>query len=80
MRRILIMLGVIAASLGIAPAAFGACAGTQNTVVICVEPTGQTIYSDCVYYVIKPGCIPVSVPGPTIQCGGNIGEKILSCM
>ena len=80
MRRILIVLGVVAASFGIAPAAFGACAGTANTVVICVDPTGQTLYSDCVYYVIKPGCATVTVPGPTIQCGGAIGEKLLSCM
>lgn len=80
MRKILVILGLVAASVTIgAPAAHAACVGTDRTVVVCVDPTGQTLYSDCVHVVIPP-CIPVNVPGPTIYCGGDIGQQILSCM
>ena len=51
------------------------CAGTQATVVLCVDPTGGTLYEDCVY-VVFPQCIVVTVPGPAVQCGGNIGQYL----
>lgn len=80
MRRMLVVLGLVFASMGLAPAAFGACAGTANTVVVCVNPTGGVLYEDCVYPWPKPpGCLPVTVPGPTLQCGGEIGEELLQC-
>lgn len=75
MRRALVVLGLVAASLGLAPSALAACAGTERTVVVCVNPTGQILYSDCVV-VVAPPCIPVDVPGPTIQCGGDIGQLL----
>lgn len=60
-----------------AQASIPICAGTQNTVVLCVDPTGGVLYEDCVY-AGEPPCTPVSVPGPTIQCGGNIGQGLCS--
>lgn len=78
MRRIIVVLSIVAASLGIAPAAFAACAGTAATVVVCVNPTGGTIYSDCIY-TGGSTCTPVTVPGPTLDCGGDIGEKLINC-
>lgn len=70
MRRAVIVLGLVAASLGIAPAAFGACTGTQNTAKICVTP-GGTLYEDCVYLPDDPNCRPVSVPGAIVECYGG---------
>ncbi len=66
---------LVAGSMAIAApaAASPLCAGTQNTVFVCVDPTGGTLYSDCVYVVFPP-CMPVTVPGPVVTCGG-----ILSC-
>ena len=58
-----------------AQAAIPVCAGTQTTVVICVDPTGGTLYSDCIY-AGPPPCTYVTVPGPTVQCGGDIGQYL----
>ena len=58
-----------------ASASIPVCVGTAATVVVCVDPTGGTLYEDCIY-AGPPPCIPVSVPGPTIQCGGNIGQYL----
>lgn len=58
-----------------AQASIPICAGTQATVVLCVDPTGGTLYSDCIY-AGPPPCIWVTVPGPTIQCGGDIGQYL----
>lgn len=67
MRRILMVLGLVIGSLAIAPNAFAACVGTQNTMVICTGP-GEP-YEDCVYTGVKPGCTPVTVPGiPRVYC------------
>jgi hypothetical protein len=54
-----------------APAQAGplVCAGTASTAVICVDPTGGTLYEDCVY-VASTTCTPVHVPGPVTYCGG----------
>lgn len=72
-RATLIGAGLIgAASLFLAaPAQAGpvVCAGTASTAVICVDPTGGTLYEDCVY-AGPPPCIPVHVPGPVTSCGG----------
>jgi hypothetical protein len=78
MRRAAILLGaglLLTAASAVPASAAPVCAGTQNTVVLCVDPTAGTLYSDCVY-VGPPPCIPVTVPGPTIQCGGNIGQYL----
>ena len=47
------------------------CAGTAGTAYVCTDPTGGTVASDCVYVVLPP-CIPVTVPGPTLSCGGAL--------
>ena len=52
------------------------CAGTQGQQYVCVDPTGGTPITDCVY-LGPPPCIPVSVPTPSIRCGGD--RAILEC-
>ncbi|MDQ4124724.1 MAG: hypothetical protein M3134_03870 [Actinomycetota bacterium] len=47
------------------------CAGTSNTVFVCTNPTGGTVITDCVY-LGPPPCMPVTVPGPTLSCGGDL--------
>lgn len=47
------------------------CAGTAGTVVVCTNPTGGTVTSDCVY-LGPPPCMNVTVPGPTLSCGGAL--------
>lgn len=47
------------------------CAGTASTVFVCTDPTGGTAYTDCVY-VGPPPCTTVTVPGPTLSCGGAL--------
>lgn len=47
------------------------CAGTSSTVYVCSNPTGGTVLTDCVY-VGPPPCMPVTVPGPTLSCGGAL--------
>ncbi len=69
---------MVAGSMAIATPAHANCVGTDRTIVVCVNPTGQTLYEDCVHVVVPP-CVPVSVPGPTFSCGGDIGERIISC-
>jgi hypothetical protein len=51
------------------------CAGTDNTVVLCVDPVGGTYIDDCVY-AGPPPCKQVTVPGPTISCGGRYGAAL----
>ncbi len=65
---------VAAASLGLAAPASAqttVCAGTQSTVFVCTDPTGGDVITDCVYVVFPP-CIWVTVPGPTLACGGDM--------
>ena len=47
------------------------CAGTANTAVVCTDPTGGTVASDCVY-LGPPPCTWVTIPGPTLSCGGAL--------
>lgn len=47
------------------------CAGTAGTVVVCTDPTGGTVITDCIY-AGPPPCVPVTVPGPTLSCGGPL--------
>lgn len=78
MRRAAFVLGagLLMSGAAAAPAAaIPICAGTQATVVLCVDPTAGTLYEDCVY-AGPPPCTYVHVPGPTIQCGGNIGQYL----
>lgn len=77
-RMKLVLVSVLALStLGLAgPARAEVCAGTQNIFHICVEPTGGTLYEDCVY-VVDPQCIYVRVPGPVVTRCGNTQ---ISCM
>jgi len=71
----------------IAAAAFGttttpanaACAGTDNTIVLCadvrpagvptVDPKGDS-YDDCIH-LVNPPCQPVSIPLPTVTPGSG---------
>ncbi len=66
---------LVAGSMAIATPAHANCVGTERTVVVCVNPTGGVLYEDCVHVVIPP-CHPVTVPGPTIACGGDIGQSL----
>ncbi|HEX2057282.1 MAG TPA: hypothetical protein VHI71_02840 [Actinomycetota bacterium] len=70
-----LVAGAALAPAAPAHASIPLCAGTQNTIVVCVDPTGGILYQDCVY-AGPPPCTPVSIPGPTIQCGGNIGQNL----
>lgn len=67
------LAGLMAVATLAAPAAaqVPVCAGTTSTAYVCIEPTGQTLITDCVY-VGPPPCTPVSVPGPTVTCGGAL--------
>lgn len=66
---------VMAATVALAPPASAAdgwtCVGTERLGFVCVDPTGGTLYEDCVY-VGAPPCIPVTVPGPIYGCGGAL--------
>ncbi|HEX2057283.1 MAG TPA: hypothetical protein VHI71_02845 [Actinomycetota bacterium] len=80
-RAILFGAGVLAAaSLALAPpaAAQTLCAGTQNTAYVCTDPLGGTIITDCVY-LGPPPCTPVTVPGPTLSCGGALIDPWIAC-
>ena len=75
-RATMLVTGLATAALmAFAPAASAAdgwtCVGTQRLGYVCVDPTGGTLYSDCIF-VGPPPCIPVSVPGPIYGCGGPI--------
>ena len=62
----LLSVGVLAAGLmAIAPAASADqnCVGAEGVAVVCVEPTGGTYYSTCVY-TGGDTCEPVVVVGP----------------
>ena len=72
----LICGGVLAAaSMAVMPSASAQiplCVGTDNTIVVCVDPTGGTPIEDCIY-AGPPPCTPVSIPTPSISCGGRLG-------
>lgn len=66
---------LVAASMAVMPSASAqapVCAGTENTIVVCVDTTGGTPITDCVY-VGPPPCMPVSIPTPSIDCAGRLG-------
>ena len=66
---------LVAASMAVMPSASAQiplCAGTANTIVVCVDPTGGTPITDCVY-LGPPPCMYVSIPTPSITCGGRLG-------
>jgi hypothetical protein len=70
----------VAASIGIAGPASAApvCVGTQQTVGICASVNRETVYEDCVY-VGPPPCIPVSVTGYDVDCGGWVFDSMFIC-
>lgn len=62
---------VVVGSLAVgATPAMAACVGSDNTAVVCVNPTGGTLYEDCVYLGGEE-CQQVTVPGPTVSVGCN---------
>lgn len=67
-----LLVGASMAAMPSASAQVPVCAGTDNTIVLCVDPTGGTPIGDCVY-VGPPPCMPVSIPTPSITCGGRLG-------
>ena len=69
-----------AASIAIAGPASAApvCVGTQQTVGICASATKETVYEDCVY-LGPPPCIPVSVTGYDVDCGGWVFDSWFIC-
>ena len=78
MRRKVLVLGsgmMLATGMATPAAAAPLCAGTENTVVFCVDPTGGAPIVDCIY-VGPPPCIPVSIPTPSFGCGGDIGQGL----
>lgn len=78
MRRKALTLGaslVLTASLAAPAVAQTVCAGTANTAVVCANPTGGAPIEDCIY-VGPPPCTPVSVPTPTVSCGGDLITRI----
>ncbi|MDQ3914041.1 MAG: hypothetical protein M3323_01735 [Actinomycetota bacterium] len=79
MRRRIFSIGaglLVAATLSSPAAATEVCAGTQEFQYVCVDPTGGTPITQCVY-VGPPPCHPVSVPTPSITCGGD--RPLLEC-
>lgn len=77
MRRIAIVLGLVAGSLALTGPASAdpACVGTDRTVTVCVDPTGGVLYTDCIY-TGGSTCQPVTVPGPTVDCGGDLYDRL----
>ena len=78
MRRKALTLGaglLLAATLAPPATAQTLCAGTANTAVVCVNPTGGAPIEDCIY-IGTPPCTPVSVPTPSFGCGGALIERI----
>lgn len=71
-RAALLVTGLAAAAtLLLAPAAQAqewTCVGTQMVLYVCVDPTGGTLYDDCVY-LVSSDCTQVTVPAPIIACG-----------
>ena len=77
MIRYLLVVSAVAAaalSVGAAPASAG-CYGTTGTLVVCVDPTGPPLWSDCVH-TGSSTCTPVDVPGPAVQCSGSLEPQI----
>lgn len=78
-RSLLVAGGVAAAIAMPAGPAFAAppephpCAGTENTLVACVDINDGTYYSDCVY-LGSGSCTPVTVRGPVVTCSGRYGS------
>lgn len=74
-RAALLVTGLTAAiTLLVAPAASAqtwTCVGTERAGYVCVDPTGGTLYSDCVY-LGGSSCTPVTIPGPIYGCGGPL--------
>lgn len=71
-----LVVGAVAALASASPASAATCVGTQQTAGVCVSVTKTTLYSDCVY-LGSPPCIPVSVPGYDVDCGGWIGPNTI---
>lgn len=64
-KRLFVVAAMAVGSLAIAPAASADqnCVGAEGLAVVCVEPTGGTYYSTCVY-TGGDTCEPVDVVGP----------------
>ena len=78
--RLLVVAAIAVGSMVVAPAASAdeSCVGTEETVVLCVEPTGRTLYSDCIY-TGGDTCMPVSVPGPDVTRCKILDLQVHSC-
>lgn len=65
--KVLTAAALAVGMIAVAPTASAdeACVGTEETVLVCAEPLGRTLFSDCVY-VGGDTCMPVSVPGPDV--------------
>ncbi len=65
------VVGLVAAISLMGPAAAQPlCAGDDELFFVCVDPTGSSI-TRCIY-AGPPPCHPVTVPVPTVWCGGNL--------
>jgi hypothetical protein len=67
---------MVAATMLVAAPAHAAktCVGTQQTLALCVDPTGFTYYEDCVY-LASSTCTPVVVRGPSAWCEGALSPN-----
>jgi hypothetical protein len=77
--RLLLAAAVAVGTMAVAPAASaqaeGNCVGAEGQLVVCVEPTGQTLFETCVY-AGGEDCTPVVVPGPLVtRCDANDHPK-----
>ena len=76
--RMFVAAAVAVGAMAVAPAASAACVGTTQTVLVCAEPTGRTLYEDCIY-TGGSTCTPVSVPGPDVTKCTVLGTPSYFC-
>jgi hypothetical protein len=72
MRRKILSIGaglMLAASFAAPSAASPVCAG-PTSIWVCVDPYSGPTTGPCIYVVV-PRCLPVTVPSPTVTCGGE---------
>lgn len=64
-------VGAVAAIAMAGPAgAQPLCAGEDTLFYVCTDPTGSG-HTVCIY-AGPPPCTPVTIPIPTVWCGGNL--------
>lgn len=68
-------LAIAASTLVAGPAqAEPVCVGPRRNVYVCVDPFGSSTPPRCIQ--IGQDCFYVIVPLPTVECGGDFGQKV----